>query len=116
MEKDKEGKLYNALMGIDPEGNFLVNYRKKHIWRKFDDRWCTAGERHQAIELTFPKRDNLQVTTVLSICADVCTYNYIFDEQGNETKEERYDLANFTVEQKAKLVLFATDWVLEEFE
>ena len=61
--ENAEGRLFNSLLAVTPEGQTLFHYRKRHPW--FPEAWATAGD------TPFPLVEWRGVTLTAGVCFDV---------------------------------------------
>ncbi|KAG8623081.1 hypothetical protein KVT40_008057 [Elsinoe batatas] len=96
----EEGKNYNSLVTVSPEGEVVAHYRKSFLYYT-DETWAEEGQGFLFTEIVgwgeFSK-------VAMGICMDINPYKF-------QTEWEKYEFATHCVENEAGLVVLSTAWL-----
>ena len=94
-----DGKLYNAMMVLSPQGTFLENYRKRFLYYT-DKTWAIEGEEYKTVEIV---KGRQTIKAGLGICMDINPYEFT-------APFSKFELASYWKSQNVDLCVFCTNW------
>lgn len=97
--------LYNAQQVINPQGDFVKNYRK-HFLYETDKTWASEGAAFDTLDLKLPRSDTI-IKIGHGICMDINPWEF-------KASYEAYEFATFMRDQKVQLIIFSSAWVSAE--
>jgi len=108
VDSDNNRHNYNSLYVIDRQGNLLLNYRKRQLY-KIDHRWAEEGPSFQTIELI--NHQGQKFKAAVAICMDLDSL------EPYENKDPSiYELGTFCRNENVDVVFLSTAWDENEGE